>query len=189
MSKFERETDTDIFAEAQERIVQIPMLEETYQDILRLCRENGWEEEEGLRTVLAYGLGYLQGERELVRLNADGADLAAELQAKVEELSGYQSMYAVMKFKAFRLLQVARTLEMNVTGLRGELGLSKATIPRLRQQIEELKAENAHLRERLTGLSPADEPSGGSPVAAVVQQPLASASLSRITRRLQRIWK
>ena len=186
MGKPTRETDTDMFDDVREQIVQIPILEETYQDILQMCLENEWEEEEGLRTVLAYGLGYLQGERELARLNVvDGADLAAELQAKVEELSSYHSMYAVMKFKAFKLQQVARTLEMNVAGLRGELAFYQSAPSLLREQISQLQEENARLRERLAA-SPPDEPIAETLAAAHTQRPPMSAMLSRIAKWLQR---
>jgi chromosome segregation ATPase len=194
MGEISRETDTDMFDDVREQVVQIPILEETYQDILRLCQENGWEEEEGLRTVLAHGLGYLQGERELARLNADSTDLAAELQAKVEELSGYQSMYAVMKFKAFKLLQVARTLEMNVAGLRGELDLCRSTIPHLREKIAQLEKENARLLERLMAFEVEDSASVdevSKPAAKTLEPQRQSPSRlwARIITLLQRMLK
>jgi len=192
MGKPTRETDTDMFDDVREQVVQIPILEETYQDILRLCQENEWEEEEGLRTVLAYGLGYLQGERELARLNVDGADLAAELQAKVEELSSYHSMYAVMKFKAFKLLQVARTLEMNVAGLRAELDLCRSTIPHLRERIAQLEKENTWLLERLGAAGVEDSISVAevSKPAAKTLEPKSqppSRLWTRITTLIQRM--
>jgi regulator of replication initiation timing len=182
MAKFERETDTDMFADVREQVVQIPILEEIYQDILRLCQENEWEKEEGLRTVLTFGLGYLRGEQVLTRLNADEADPAAELQAKVEELSGYQSMYAVMKFKAFKLWQVARTLEMNVAGLRAELDLCRSTIPHLRERIAQLVKENARLLERLVVLGVEDSTS-----VAEVSKP-AAKTLEPKSQPLSRLW-
>jgi len=182
MERSTRETDTDMFDDTRERVVQIPLLEETYQDILRLCQENEWEEEEGLRTVLTHGLGYLQGERELARINVDGADLAAELRAKVEELSSYQSMYAVMKFKAFKLLQVARTLEMNVAGLRGELDLCRSTIPHLREKIAQLEKENARLLERLVAFEVEDSTS-----VAEVSKP-AAKTLAPQSQSPSRLW-
>jgi len=182
MERSTRETDTDMFDDTRERVAQIPLLEETYQDILRLCQENEWEEEEGLRTVLTHGLGYLQGERELACINVDGADLAAELQAKVEELSSYQSMYAVMKFKAFKLLQVARTLEMNVAGLRGELDLCRSTIPHLREKIAQLEKENARLLERLIAFGVEDSTS-----VAEVSKP-AARTLEPQSQSPSRLW-
>ena len=149
MGSITRETDTDLFDGAAERTVEVALLEETYQDILALCRQEEWDEDEGRRIVMARGLAYLQGNAEIARLNSNDVDLAAELRDKVQQVADYHGMYSVMKLKAFKLLQVAQTLEMNVAGLRGELNLARSTIPMLRQKINELKTENAELRQRL----------------------------------------
>jgi hypothetical protein len=50
-------------------------------------------------------------------------------------------MYSVMKFKAFQLLQIARTLEMNVAALRNANCGLKGTVQRLRRENERLKEQ------------------------------------------------
>ncbi len=43
-----------------ERVFEIHVTEETYQDIRFLIQERGWDEAEGLRILLAAGIGYLR---------------------------------------------------------------------------------------------------------------------------------
>lgn len=155
-----KETDTDLFEDAAECTVEVHMLEETYQDILALCEQQSWEEDEGLRIVVANGLAYLRGDTAIQRVNAGDVDVAEELQRKVQQVVDYYGMYSVMKFKAFKLLQVSQTMELNRTGMRGELSLARKTIQNLRQEIEELKTENADLRQQLQATDPVVQTSG-----------------------------
>ncbi len=171
MGKGTRETDTDMFDQAVEHLVEVAILEETRDEILELCRQEGWEVDEGLRIVLAYGLAHLRGERELLRLNASDADLASELAAKAQQIADYHAMYSVMKFKAFKLLQVDRTLEMNVAGLRGELNLAHHTISHLREKVEALEAENVKLGQRLAAVE-SSASGDGAELAAEDDDPL-----------------
>ena len=55
MSKIIRETDTDMFEGTVERIIKVTVLEEKYNQILKLCEQQEWNIDEGLRIVLTYG--------------------------------------------------------------------------------------------------------------------------------------
>jgi len=158
MNKIGPETETNMFDGVAARTVEVELLEETFSAIVELCQEENWKLDEGLRIVMANGLAYLRGERNLAHLAAGDMDLASELEKRIDELADYQRMYAVMKFKAFSLLQVARTLEFNVAGLRGEREMARQTMLMLRQQVAALKSENSGLRERLAALEPLPAP-------------------------------
>jgi hypothetical protein len=54
--------EDEIFAGAK-RTITFSLLEETYQEFLAVCREQGWSESEGLLLVFATGLAYLKNER------------------------------------------------------------------------------------------------------------------------------
>ncbi len=133
------EGDDKLFEGAASHAVTFPVLEETFQELLTLCRENGWSEDEGLRIVFANGLAYLKNEREFSRWNGQARDAEALRLAKyANEMS---SMYAVMKFRAFNYREAMQTLEFNVTGLRGLLDHAHVTMDRLRTENAQLKAE------------------------------------------------
>lgn len=135
------EGDDKLFAGAANHAVTFPVLEETFQELLTLCCENGWSEDEGLRIVFANGLAYLKNEREFSRWNGQAGDAEALRLAKYA--NEMNSMYAVMKFRAFNYRAAMQTLEFNVAGLRGLLAHTEATIERLRAENEQLKAELA----------------------------------------------
>jgi len=155
------ETESNLFEGVAEHRLSLSVLEETYAELRRLIEENGWDEEEGLRIVLTRGLAYLKGEAELSRWQIADGTVAEELDRLRRQAMEYASMYAVMKFKAFKLMEVARVLELNVTGLRGENNLCHSTLRLLRDEIAGLKAENARLKARVVesdGAMPASPP-------------------------------
>src|SRR5690349_10831741 len=51
--------------------LQIEVLKETYDEIMRVLLENEWEREEGLRIMLLSGLGYLDAKERLARINGE----------------------------------------------------------------------------------------------------------------------
>ncbi|MEW6232229.1 MAG: hypothetical protein AB1566_07945 [Chloroflexota bacterium] len=121
--------------------ITIEILEETYQEAERLIQENGWGEE-GLRIIFAHGLGYLKGQEIGKGLATSDTDIL------LKRFMDVDSMYAVMKFRAFTLAQDNQILGFNVSGLRGQVDLSHAVLAKQREEIATLKAEY----ERLTRL-------------------------------------
>jgi hypothetical protein len=135
------ENDEELFAGAKTHAVAFALLEETYQECMTLCQENGWNEEEGLLTVFANGLAYLKNERDFSRWSHQDRD--AELLRLARYGNDMNAGYSVMKFRAFSYRQAVQTLEFNVTGLHGLLAHAEATINRLRAENENLRAELA----------------------------------------------
>ncbi|MCL4393755.1 MAG: hypothetical protein M1482_02905 [Chloroflexi bacterium] len=135
------EKDEELFAGAERRAVTFSLLEETYQEFMTLCQANGWSEEEGLPTVFANGIAYLKNERDFSLWN--GQDRDAEMLRLARYGNDMYAGYSIMKFRAFTYHQDMQTLEFNVTGLRGLLALSEATVERLRAENERLKADLA----------------------------------------------
>src|SRR6478672_8502554 len=84
------------FERTQTVTLQIEVLRETYEDLLRAIVSNEWGRDEGMRTVLLTGLGYLDA-----RLNLDGLspdtveqgepDAVRRVDTMVKELAAYHS--------------------------------------------------------------------------------------------------
>ncbi|MGQ9677373.1 MAG: hypothetical protein ACUVX1_17045 [Chloroflexota bacterium] len=133
--------------------VEIQMLEETYQKAVRLAAENGWSEEEALLTIFVNGLGYTTGELESARVAQGQSELAESLAAMTERYMKVESMYAVLKFRAYYLAEDRRILELSANALRRDNeGMSRrlmeyrSEVEALKLQIERLELENRELR-------------------------------------------
>jgi len=130
--------------------LQIEVMRETYEEIMRVVLDNEWEREDGLRNVLLSGLGYLDARERLASINraATGGDpnVASRLDALVQDLASYHQQYSVMKFKAFKLYKVNQVLEFNISGLRETERMWEAWAARMRKQHSELQTEVIRLR-------------------------------------------
>jgi hypothetical protein len=158
VSEFERH----FFEGAEIVTLEIPVLKETYDDIVTVIERNGWDPDEGLRTLLTLGLGYAQGQRLLQADDEERARLA-------ERLNDLESVAAVMKFRTFSFMRDNQVLEMRMGALENaKIGL-EAVVHRLRperdalqEEVDRLRAELEMLRERLARLEagqPEPEPS------------------------------
>lgn len=133
---------------AEQVTVQIDLLREQYDSIRRLCQANGWKEQEGLLTVLMSGVGYLDANLQVESINRseDAGELAGRVDGLVQDLASYHSMYAVMKFKAFKMYKLNQTLEFNVAGLRATERMWEEWAERMRKEQSELRTEVLRLR-------------------------------------------
>ncbi|HET9494440.1 MAG TPA: hypothetical protein VFR15_09435 [Chloroflexia bacterium] len=145
--------------------VRVEILQESYEQILEVARASGYDEDEAVRLVLLSGLGYEKGRLNLDALNeaaALGTDLsAARVDAIVNELAGYHSMYSVLKFKAFKLYKQNQRLEFNNAGLRAQEKMWNEWADRMRHERDALGAEVIRLRALLSEFSLDWEASGG----------------------------
>jgi len=134
--------------------VQIDMLRETYDEVMRVIINNEWEREEGLRNVLLSGLGYLDAKERFGSLNdaaaRAGGESANRLDNLVNDLASYHQQYSVMKFKAFKLYKVNQVLEFNISGLRETERIWEAWAARMRKQHSELQTEVIRLRSLMS---------------------------------------
>ena len=137
--------------------IEINVLEEELDRARRLIDDNKWGQDEGLLNVFVSGLYYLLGERSLQGVGSSHDSLAQEVENLVKELMLYQSMYAVMKYRAFTLSEQKHVLEGVVAGLEAADRFASARLKTFRRDEEALKAEieglreeNEQLRKRLT---------------------------------------
>ena len=134
--------------------LQIDVLRETYDEIMRVILDNEWEREEGLRIVLLSGLGYLDAKERLEHLSpssvAGDVESARHLDTLVNDLASYHQQYSVMKFKAFKLYKVNQVLEFNISGLRETERMWEAWAARMRKQHSELQTEVIRLRSLMS---------------------------------------
>jgi len=143
-------------------VVQIEMLKETYDLMQQVIQRNQWDAREGALTLLALGLGYAQG-----KLSVESDE--ATQQALAERLTNLESAYAVMKYRAYSYMKDNQTLELKNSGCEAEITALTNLVKRLRDEMRELKAENA----RLQRLAPLAEPEGsvGRPAASAASAP------------------
>ena len=141
------ETESTYFDNMKAETVNVELMDEMLAAIREIGGRGGMDDRDAIRFVLASGLAYLEGDRALQTVSADGC--AGELERVSKEMARYYAQYAVMKFKAFSLMQVARIQEMNVSGLRvTEQGL-KGVVERLREEKARLAEENEALKQKL----------------------------------------
>lgn len=137
-----------VLDEAEQVTVSIDLLREQYDSIMRIVRANGWEPEEGLLTVLMSGLGYLDASLQIEAINCSSTagEAAERVDSLVQDLASYHSMYAVMKFKAFKMYKTSQTLEFNVAGLRATERLWEEWAERMRREQADLRTDVLRLR-------------------------------------------
>jgi len=148
--------------------VNIEILRETYDEVLAVARASGYDEDEGVRAVFLSGLGYELGRLHLDALSREvdlGTELsAARVDAIVNDLAAYHSMYSVLKYKAFKLYKLNQRLEFNNAGLRAQEKMWNEWADRMRRERETLNGEVLRLRSILSEFQLDWEESGGPPL-------------------------
>ncbi len=137
-----------VLDEAEQVTVTINLLREQYDSIMRLASSNGWKSEESLLMVLMSGLGYLDASLQIEGINRAGevSEAVKRVDSLVQDVASYHSMYAVMKYKAFKMYKISQTLEFNVAGLRATERMWEEWAERMRREHAELQAEVLRLR-------------------------------------------
>jgi len=133
------------FAGAEIVTLQIEVLKETYEEMLKVIQRNGWELEEGLRILLTLGSGYAQGHYLLQADNEQQHRLA-------ERLADLESVAAVMKFRTYTFMRDNQVLEMRSAALQNAVVGLEAVVQRLRSERDALGAELEQLRAEVTRL-------------------------------------
>ncbi len=165
-----REMYSHLFDGARTCEVQLRALDERYSQAMALCRENDWPEQEGLLIIFANGLHYLRGEKYLQGLDDSPDHLATEVKRLTDELMNVQSMYSVMKFRAYLLNQDNQALEFQNTALKTENRWSGARLRQFREdeellrvELAKVKQESEQLRKQLAVLEGTAEPAPPEP--------------------------
>src|SRR5688572_3540645 len=130
--------------------VEVDILKESYERILDVLQQEELEHDEGLRTVLLSGLGYMDGKLQLGSINravAGGDEQEAHrIEGLVQDLAAYHSMYAVLKYKTFKFYKLSQKLELNVAGLRAAEDMWAEWADRMRRERAEMQLEIVKLR-------------------------------------------
>jgi len=130
--------------------VEVDILKESYERILDLLQQEELDLDEGLRTVLLSGLGYMDATLQLGGINravARGSEQEAQrIEGLVQDLASYHSMYSVLKYKTFKLYKLSQKLELNVAGLRAAEEMWAEWAERMRRERAEMQAEILKLR-------------------------------------------
>src|SRR4051812_35449745 len=157
-----------VLEEASSVVVQVELLKENYDEILRVIEANEWELEEGLNTMLLSGLGLQRGTVLLDQVNDMAAHGDAHASKRVDdivrELAAYHSMYSVMKFKAFKLYKLNQTLAFNNSGLRAQEVMWQEWAERMRNERDQLNSELLRMRSLLSEFKLDWEESGAPPL-------------------------
>jgi hypothetical protein len=157
-----------VFDEASLVTLQIEVLRESYDEILRVLEANEWGMDEGLTTMLLSGLGLQKGLVHLSEVNGMAARGDAHASQRVDdivqELAAYHSMYSVMKFKAFKLYKLNQVLEFNNSGLRAQEEMWQEWAERMRAERDELSAELLRMRSLMSEFKLDWEDSGAPPL-------------------------
>jgi len=126
----------DFFPNTERHTLTFDILSDDWETLQKLFTQNEWEPDDGPRYVLATGLAYAQGQARLAELNHPQADLAAEVKRLQNERMTVESRYAVMKFRAFSLMQAVKLLEMKLNACRSKLEVLRTVNAQLRQRLE-----------------------------------------------------
>jgi len=143
--------------------VEIQILAETCEDALGIFAANSWTTEEGFQIALTTGLGKMKTER---------------LSGRLMRL---ESMYAVMKYRAFQLMRDNQALEFQNSASRNIISGLEVTVERLRK-------ENLQIRTGIatggTGAKPALLESA-RPCSDPIPSPSGPRGLRHALRRLR----
>lgn len=130
------EMERDFFQGAEVVKVEVAVLRETLDEAKRVFAANGWMEEEGLRIALTLGMGKIKAEQTLSDESLAPLDTPGGLSDRLMQLD---SLYAVMKYRAFHLMKDNQTLEIQNAALRNTIHALEGHIQRLNEEIAALK--------------------------------------------------
>ncbi len=93
--------------------LEIEILQSLWDRMRTLFKERGWEDQDGLRLVVAAGIASLEADEmeQAIKLGDDPTSLLGEL-ARLD------SEYSAMKYRAFKLAEANRALQLKVSALK-----------------------------------------------------------------------
>ncbi|MBI2846674.1 MAG: hypothetical protein HYX82_02195 [Chloroflexi bacterium] len=185
----QREDHKRLFGETRSSVVQVTMLEETYDEACQIARENDWEQDYANLIIFSNGISFLQGKAVLQQVNSGDSKAGETIQRLTAELQKYMAMYSTMKYQAFLKTSDNESMDWAINALRIENGalknrldLFRADEERLKAELQRLRAENSDLRARIAEFSPALQVGRDEPLQTHGPNTL-KAWLTRILRR------
>jgi hypothetical protein len=173
-------TDEDrFFPNAKLTRLEIELFEGDLKEMRDYLARGQFEHEnEGWRYLLAAGYAYLRGQREI--LTADQAGLDRDgIRKSMARLLEIESMYAVMKQRAYQWMKDHQAMELSYNAVRIKANGMERRAWELLEENQTLRAEAIRLREQVERLTPA-QPS--VPEAAPAALPFWKRWLRRIAQ-------
>jgi len=113
----------------------LEVLSETLAEVRNMAEIEGWTEQEALRIIFSYGLGFLKGEEAAYDMERAGLKTDKEkIDYLLRELVRVEGRYAAMKFKAFGLERDNQTLELKLKGTVAQRDALEKMIKQLQQE-------------------------------------------------------
>lgn len=169
------------YRSAQLTHLDIELFEQDLNEMLAYLKQGTFENEnEGWRYLLGTGYAYLRGRERLLLPDGSGinpAGIAENLRRQIE----IESMYAVLKQRAYVWMTDYKTMDMQTGALHTMNSGYRALIDRLKEENQTLKTELTQLRQQLGQPAPQAKASMIAPV-----QPDPPAAVPWWKRRLKR---
>lgn len=143
------EMERDFFQGAEVTQVAVSVLRETLEQAKPVFATNGWTEEEGLRIALTLGLAKLKTDQAISDESLASLDTPGGLSDRLMQLD---SLYAVMKYRAFHLMKDNQTLEIQNAALRNTIHALEGHIQRLNEEIAAMKSGRGGTPRRIPGV-------------------------------------
>lgn len=123
------------FPKTEPYTLTLEITSEEWAGLHQVIEENGWEQDNGLRYILAAGRAYIQ----TAALAASPDDPSTgervnDLQRFQREMVEMRSQLAVMKYRAFYFMQAVQLLEMKLNACESQKNLLRQANERLRQK-------------------------------------------------------
>ncbi|HTP08007.1 MAG TPA: hypothetical protein VMP08_07140 [Anaerolineae bacterium] len=145
------------YLNAQLTHLDIELFEQDFTEMQAYLNQGTFEHEnEGWRYLLATGYAYLRGKERLLLPDGSGIDpasVAENLRRQIE----IESMYAVLKQRAYVWMTDYKTMDMQTGALHTTVAGYRALIDRLKEENQTLKTELKQLRQQLAQRAPQDE--------------------------------
>jgi hypothetical protein len=143
------------FFDGDEQVkVEVILMRETWDDLLKVIEENGWKPNEGLIILLATGMAFLKAERALSVPQGAAGLSSAEIKKLLDRLTVVEARYASIKNFAFDVMRDHRTLELRSAPIEREYLAFRNMVWPLRRENDALKAEVERLTQELQANAP-----------------------------------
>jgi hypothetical protein len=164
------------FPNARLARIEIELFEQDLTEMREYLGQGTFQNEnEGWRYLLGTGYAYLRGKERLLLPDGSGVDpegLAENLRRQVE----IESMYAVLKQRAYVWMKDNQTMDMQTGALHTLASGYRALSDRLQEENAALKAEIAQLRAQLAQSAECPLEAEAPAVVPTLPEPPAAAS-------------
>jgi hypothetical protein len=142
------------FDGAEQVKVEVTLMRETWDDLLKVIEDNEWKPNEGLIILLTTGMAFLRAERALSVPQGAAALSGEEVKKLLDRLMVIEARYASIKNFAFDIMRDHRVLEIKHAPIEQEYLHYKGMVWPLRRENDALKAEITRLNHESQAREP-----------------------------------